>query len=792
MIFLITIGNFALAQVNNNASNNLLKNLSQLPVPENVSLHFDKPYYAAGDTIYFKCYVTMGDRHKLTNISSVLHVDLINTKDAIDKSIKLQLVDGVAWGDFALGDSLPKGKYRIMAYTQWMRNGGNYFDQTLPIGSIISDNNISAKNSASTIAEADLQFFPEGGELIEGITSKLAFKVIGFNGLGIEVNGVIKDNNGQQVTKFASTHLGMGYVNFKPEEGKSYKAIVKYSNGVVTTIDLPLAKHSGISLSINNDSLPKASVRISTNEVFFKENKNKNYYLLIYSGGTAITVNFKLDSTLILLNILKRHLHTGVTRITLFSQDNEPLCERLIFVQNYDQLKIDISSEKTIYAPREHVNIRLKAVNRVGLAATGHFSVSVIDESKVSVDEESENTILTDLLLTSELTGYIEKPNYYFLNINPKTAADLDLVMLTHGYRKFEWKQILSSDFLPVKWQPETGLQINGIAKSLFGRPLKNGAVSLIAMKNNGFLSVKTDSIGHFGFRNLTFFDSTQFVLQAANARGKNLTKIIYREEVAEPLVNKSLVFNNDVNQFMPDYLKNKEKEQEELNRLGLGRGRMLREVKIRDKRLDDNYRTLSLAGAGFADQVMHSKEIEEIQGPLATSLNGRLHSITFFTMNGKVSALYMQRSMLIVIDGVEGGDISSLNANEVETVEVLRSANSSIYGMSGGNGVIIITTKQGGVDPKDIQSFGVLPINIVGYYKPREFYSPKYTATSANTISDLRSTIFWKPELPTDKNGSATFDYFNAGCPGTYRIEIEGIDKNGNLGEQVYRYKVE
>jgi TonB-dependent SusC/RagA subfamily outer membrane receptor len=148
---------------------------------------------------------------------------------------------------------------------------------------------------------------------------------------------------------------------------------------------------------------------------------------------------------------------------------------------------------------------------------------------------------------------------------------------------------------------------------------------------------------------------------------------------------------------------------------------------------------------------------------------------------------------MLVVIDGAEGGDLNSLNSGDIETVEVLKNAAASIYGMQSGNGVLVITTKRfAGTDWKDVVAVGILPITVQGYYKAREFYSPKYESNITNLHPDLRSTIYWNPELVTDNDGNTSFEYYNADGKGNYRVVIEGMDEKGNLGRQIYRYKVE
>ncbi len=796
ILLLCMVNLSAYSQADNAVQKNItakLKAFSAAHTTEKVYLHFDKPYYAAGDTIYFKAYVTMGERHELSKISGVLHVDLVNTNNKADQSIKLPIADGVTHGDFALPDSLPKGNYRVRAYTQWMRNGGEdaFFDQLIPVGSATNN---KSKHPAAVNAKPDMQFFPEGGELVAGIQTKVAFKAIGANGLGIDVKGIITDDTGNEVANFTSAHLGMGNFYFIPADGKTYKASLTYANGTKDITQLPAISLKGINIAVT-DSVGKYTISINSNKAYYQENKDKPIYILIYEGGVAATVPSRLDSMIVKFDVQKRHLHSGVMQVTLFSENGEPLSERLVFVQNPDQINLTVNTDKTIYSKREKVQLSIHAANRLDSAVSGHFSVSVIDESKVPVDENDEHTILNYLLLTSDLKGYIEQPNYYFTGVNDKTSADLDLVMLTHGYRRFEWKQLLNNGYPPATYQPEQGLDISGMVKSLFGKPLANSTITLLPAKGGEPLTSVSDDKGIFHFNNLAFTDTVHFVLSAVKANGKNSTRISYFNKEPQPAVTANQLQNTSIikDTVMAAYLNNDRMQQDELVKYGIVKRIMLKEVNIHVKKLDDNYRTQSFAGAGHADQVIHADQIGQIQGQLSTSLNGRLRGVVF-----KGSAPYLTTSlgrgpMLVIVDGVEGVDISNLSSNDVETVEVLKYANASIYGMAGGHGVLIITTKQGDERNDDVASIGVLPIAVNGFYKAREFYSPKYDASAhANGGADLRSTIFWQPEVVPDKDGNALFNYYNADGTGNYRVVIEGIDEKGNLGRQVYRYKVE
>ena len=767
---------------------------------EKTYLQFDKPYYAAGDTIYFKAYVTKGEDHRLSDLSGLLRVELINPKNEVYRPVKLQLDTGAAWGDFALPDTLPQGNYRIRAYTQWMRNAPepHFFEKIIPIGAmVISPKRKITSEQAAVHLKPDFQFMPEGGSFVTGIRQKVGFKAIQPDGLGIDVKGEVVDNDNLQAAVFESSHLGMGCFYFTPAAGKTYSVKLRYSTTEEDLVSLPKAQAGGIVLSMNNDSLPKATVALIASSDYFKQHKNEDYLLVIRSGGDVITFSCKLDSQLIKVDILKRKLHTGIASATLFSKYNEPLCEREFFVQNFDRLSLDLSGNKGSYKRREKVSLQLNVQNRKGDAAEGRFSVAVINEDLVPGYEKNPENLLNFLQLSSDLRGNIEQPDYYFSDTSLTARKDLDLLMLTQGYRRFEWAQVLDTTNRPPAYAAEFGITIAGQVNSLFNKPLLKGTVTLLQPSDNLFLRTITDEKGQFRFPALVFSDTAKLVLSAVDAKNKNLTKITWFEK-DYPAVKLNLGQQRSgvADSILAAYVTNDQLRQKEWLTFLEGKNIMLKPVNIRDRENTSRNSSQSISDTTFADQVMYADQIEQMPGQLITSINGRLRGVTFTGLPPHVVPRLPGIStgpMLVVVDGFLGGDLNVLNSGDVERIEVYKYSGASIYGMVGGNGVIVVTTKQGGQDPKSIHSIGVLPISPMGFYKAREFYSPKYDSTDPpNQRPDLRSTIYWKPELKTDANGNASFEYYNADGAGTYKITIEGIDKDGNIGTQVFRYRVE
>ncbi len=777
---------------------------------EKAYLQFDKPYYAVGDTIYFKAYLTLGAQHKLSALSGILYADLIDPNNKIARSIKLQVLAGTAHGDFALADTLTKGNYRVRAYTNWMRNNGpdSFFEQVIPVG-IASAKRIPESGDPialkpvkkGALNKTDVQFLPEGGTLVAGNYSTVAFKAVAPNGLGLAIKGTLKDNEGNEVTTFASAHLGMGAFSFVPQAGKTYTANITYANGLTQAIDLPKALNSGYTINVNNANPDTISLRIAAGSESVQDKLN----LVAQSGGivyyAAESGPFSKFFTLV---IPKSKFPTGVVQFTLFSQNGEPLNERLAFINNNNQLKLDVKAQET-YNTRQKVNIEINARDKDKKPVTGSFSVAVTDETAVPVDEQNENTILTNLLLTSDLKGIIGQPNYYFTNVTEKTQADLDLLMLTQGYRQFEWKEILDDRQTALTWQPEKTMQISGRVVK-WSRPAAGAKVSLITNKG-GFFMIDTlaDKNGRFAFKDVVFADSTRFVIQSKVRKGQSaITLELDTLLVPGPPVIANTFANNSDNTAMAGmsaYLANQRQFYDEQQKYGINKHEiLLKEVKIKSKK-DFVKRSENMNGPGNADQVVTGDDLKELVGAtLSFRLKSKLHGLVGFDKRGVPYSARpidpMAGPMLIVVDGgyLDYDQFDNLNPDRIQSIEVLVSPNyATIYGTKGGSGILVITTKRGPDYTYDRFTPGVVTIHPKGFYKAREFYSPQYDNPKTNPkIGDYRSTIYWKPDVITDNNGKASFSFFNSDNKGVYRVVIEGIDADGNLGRQVLRYKVE
>jgi TonB-dependent SusC/RagA subfamily outer membrane receptor len=652
----------------------------------------------------------------------------------------------------------------------------------------------------ATSNEVDIQFFPEGGNLVENLPSKIGIKALSASGLGKNIEGTILDEQGTEITAFKTTHLGMGNVVISPQPGKKYTAKVKFEDGSEKSFNLPAAAQSGYVLSVNNNNPDNVQIKIMTSTNLL----NKGVVKLIAQNNGNVYMVSKANTAkqVVTASIPKKSLPSGIIQLTLFSPENLPVCERLVFVNN-DNNKINatLTSDKTTYAKREEVKLALSAVADAK-PIEGSFSVSVTSVASVKPDLENESNILTSMLLTSDLAGYIEKPNTYFMDEEPATGQALDNLLLTQGWRRILWKNIINNIAPIMQFQPERTLDISGTV-TRGKKPVPNARVSLFS-SSGGFFMIDTvaDENGKFMFDKLSFNDSTKFVVQARYGKDKKYVDIEI-DRVPGQLVTRNKNTGDvevNVNESIQGYLSKSNNFFEEQMRKGLlERTIQLDEVNITAEKINPAKNSSNLNGAGNADFVLSGKNLETCP-TLSMCLMGRVggliiqNGIPYLTrsMNSSLSG---RVPMTIMLDGmqVEADFLDNIQPMDVESIEVLKSASyTSMYGSNGGGGVLIITTKRGGGNLNyNTYAPGIVTYSPKGYYAGRQFYSPKYDPQNTSSNPDLRSTVYWNPHVTTDAEGKGTFNFYNTDEPGEYRVVLEGIDGNGNLARTVYTYKV-
>ncbi len=872
LLFLISLCSFTVED----PFADLLKKLEEFTKrypTEKVHLHLDKPYYAAGDNIWFKAYVADARTSQPATESGILYVELINELDSVAKQLRLPMQNGISWGDFKLADTLAEGNYRIRAYTQLMRNAGTdfFFDKTIKIGSkwtnrastktsfsvqkkegtdqlvssiVFTDSlgkeisnrpvgytvrygdksikgrtqtdasglaNIAlpseakkgtilatidlgrGKTAIKTIpivnpsAKVDVQLLPEGGTMVQGITSRMAIKAIDGNGKGIDVNGTIVDDRGEEVATFQTAHLGMGSFYFSPVAGKSYTAKMKV-NGADHSVSLPAAIASGYALTVNPSDTSNINVKVTMSADLV----NKGDLNLIAHRNGMVYLSAKVSSAKQVARIAMPNgkFPSGIVQLTLMSSQNLPVAERLVFVNNAsDKFDVALAKLKTSYTKREKVDLELAAKGQ------GNFSVSVTNADVVAADEENESNIFTSLLLNSDLKGYVERPNYYFINPDAAKREQLDNLLLTQGWRKLDWKAVNSSQLAVNSFQPEKSIRISGtITKD--GKPLAKSKISLMSNTDGLFMiDTLSDTDGRFAFEGLEFADSAKFIIQARSEVGKKTVDITLDAidgQRVTPRANYGDVDVN-VNQSMEGYLKESTVYFEEQNRQGLlSKTILLKEVKIEGVKKNPAKNSANFNGGGNADQVFDGDDML-----YATSIGAFLHGKSRLPVrsDGRLVAPSQTRGPRIIKDGnlMEiDYTLHEIPVTDIESIEILTSpAKTTVYGETGKNGLMLITTRRGPVKWQVMKyAPGVITYKPKGYYNSREFYSPMYNVNPSDK-PDLRTTVFWAPNLATDETGKVKFDFFNTDRPGSYRIVLEGIDLDGKLARKVYRYQV-
>lgn len=743
---------------------------------EKIYLHIDRPSYWASDDIWFKAYMKNNVQPNCN-----LYVELINEKGIVIYKKTCWVMDGLAYGDIHLADTLSSGMYQVRAYTNWMRNFDEqwFYRRDLVIWNL-RDRAVAEKPENLKARKVDFQLMPEGGTFLAGVKNRIAFKAIDTHGKGIDVQGVVIDENGLKVASVNSRFKGMGSFVITPKAGIKYYAQVTCAGDVPLTVDLPKALVTGVAMKI--DAINNDNFQIEINQQ--GQAGPGKYLLAAESEGTVcyrkeIALNYGKG----VFNIAKDEFPTGIVRFTLFDDQDKPHCERLVFVNHHDQVSLTVTSEKTQYEPRENVLIDISALQQDQVPLLANLSVSVYPSSTVYDEESYPENILTRFLLSSELKGRIEEPAWYFRNDSLSTLTALDHLMLTHGYRYFEWKQLEAQKMPVIAYRPETGIQLKGtVLSDLFHHPVPNANVLMIPLNTQlGFQEQTTDSTGHFAFSNLFFTDTLHVALRLQKENGRRVSGIkIDETSSTSPKAN-----------ILPlTYLYDKENPSRAVTYMrGLNSEFLNRKWHLSDTILLGDINVQSWRKKKYEGVVRPYVEPDHV---IDLSKSDNIYAKITETLENNYPYFRTFRAEGVFLDGMPdyGGWIDNIPASWFDRVEFVKMA--ALPGRGFGPGIFFYTKR--GYKFKNIEMApGIASAKTIGYSVIRNYYAPVYDGSDEvkNDKSDFRSSLYWNPVLQTNMDGQARLSFYNSDQIGPVKVVIEGIAEDGKLCRGVFDYEI-
>ncbi|MGN7723217.1 MG2 domain-containing protein [Chitinophaga sp. 22620] len=755
---------------------------------EKVYLHFDKDYYASGENIWFSAYLTLNDLPALG--ARNLYAELRDAKGAIVQKELLLVNEGGAAGQFALPENMKPGLYQIRAYTAWMLNYDSTFLFYKNI-QVLDPKTGKSGDDAPAAKDYAVQFFPEGGDLVTDVNSLVAFKAIDQNGYPIKVAGAVRDSKDQQVAVIETLHDGMGTFELKPVAGESYKAVVATAAGQQKTFNLPAVKSGGIALKVYN-----RGARIFYLTGFNGLDTSMNELLLIATMQNQVIykANLNISEGKVSGLIPAANIPTGIITLTLFDQKGNPLSERLVYVrQKNDQIEYFLDPQELNKGPRQ----RTELVLQVPDSMRGRISASVTDADQVGFDPWGNN-IVSNTLLTSDIHGYVHNPAWYFRNDSASTLQAIDLVMLTNGWRRFSWKQILQDKYPQIRYPYEQGINITGKARTAGGQPVTDGSVNFLIKipvdSSSAFASAPVSPDGSFQLNNLFYNDTANVYFQGSmtNKKWKDVDVQFDRHffdvyasvKTPVPLLPPPPLDNRILKNYLATVV-----ESNNVNRRINNRTIQLQGVDITAKKpteaetTEKRYANGMFSGGNAMtfdltnENVTSFNVFQYLQARVpGLQITGDI-SNPVLSWRGGAPGVYLDQMP------VDIGTVANIPMADVALIKVFRPP--FMGGIGGGNGAIAIWTRRGGDSRPDPTVKGLELLKKGGYKIIKEFYSPDYSVRKpVHDLPDKRLTLYWNPSLTVDStNHTARLIFYNNDNTKNFRVVVEGMDQYGRVG---------
>lgn len=824
---------------------------SRICPQEKVYLHFDNTAYFQGDIIWFSAYV-VDAATQLPAQSKILYVELLSPNGVVLKQLKLKVENGQANGSLALVDlsteearalrgvtALPSGFYEVRAYTRTMLNfdHAGVFSRVFPVYETPKKegdyNNPTMRRwsnpydqqrpETDKVKNLNVYFYPEGGTLVQGIPNRVAFKAMDENGMGVVVNGVLETDKDEAPIPLMTIHDGMGSFDFTPSK-KRYSAKFNY-NGKEYSFRLPDVEQKGYALRLNNASSGQINVQLNSQN---EEDKLLGVTLMC-KGVTCYFDTLSTSQGSASYDIPTEGLPSGVHQLTLFNADGEVISQRQLFLNNGLTVgNVSVSVSAAQYAPYEQVQMQVRTSAPDGTSLPATISVAVRDNKNLGT-VYSDN-VMTNMLLSSDLKGYIHNPEYYFESNDATHTQALDLLMMVQGWTRYNWQQMARVEPFYIHHFVEDGLVIDGsLMRRMNDDPIEGATVKLRLYSPDRThvqeTSVVTDEYGIFGFSVEEFYGQWDMYL-AASKDGKDLDCRMRLDRASRPTPRAYLPFDT----YLPDFatIEDVVPLSDESNEPALQANPdsvfLLDNVDIYGRRKYVDYLTFKAYNAeedtelhldqgkytymvrDYLKEKGYDVDYTRYDGVVPESISTREEALTWALEQCPINnrrvlwylhnedSKWMKESYTPGFD-IDMEDVKSIIVydspfdymsipivREVLSTEQIQdlSRTKVLEDVTLGHGLYVIDIS---MYPKGLRRSkikGHRQTSFRGYSEVPAFYAPEYPDGPIQGDSDYRRTLYWNPALTTDSTGNAMLTFYNNGYSRHFDVSAEGITSDG------------
>jgi hypothetical protein len=751
---------------------------SQKALQEKIFLHTDKDFYVAGEIVWFKIYYVDGATRKPLQVSKLAYAEILNSEGKAEMQAKIVLAPGQSNGSFYLPVTLNSGNYTIRAYTNWMKNfdPAYFFEKKITIVNTLKNPEPTTRNDSGGV---NIDFFPEGGNLVSDIQSKIGFRATDSKGKGLDFLGLVINEAGDTITRFSPFKFGIGSFSFRPLSGHTYKAIIVPADGKTIHAAMPGVYPSGYVMNLSDNG--QGYLRVAVYWKKLPEEQNEDQVLLAAHTRQVLHIaNVRSidnnDSTVFLMD--KTKIDRGITHFTLFNGKGRPVCERLFFIKPTVESTLNIKSDEEQYATRQKVTLSVSEQSGSGKAVF-NLSASVYNVDTLgSIDQAN---IVNYMWLTSDLAGDVESPGFYFTN-EPGVDRAVDNLMLTQGWRRFRWDDVLDDSNKFIQYLPEyNGHIVSGKIKDIRnGKPVNEvNAFLSVPGRPFGFYVSKSDVNGlvHFEIKN---YYGNGIIIAQPDMQADSF----YKVEILSPYAGPEMR-----GKYPPYVLKAGVKEQLLNRSINMQVQNIYSGDKL--KNFDTPVITDTLPFYGYPeftyklDEYKRFTTMEEVLREYVKEINvGVKNGKLRFKMFSPALHDFYDNDVLIMLDGVplpNANKIFTYDPLKIKRLDIIQSR--YVLGPSIFNGIASFSTNEGVFDGFSLDP-GLVAIDYDGLQLQREFYSPAYATKEQleKRIPDFRNTLYWSPDISTDKEGKAMIRFYTSDRPGKYMVVLQGMNDNGDF----------